>query len=133
MVKSRFDLYNPFDDIILDDPAYAADAVEPNQSVTPQATQPLPSVTPVRAGRTYADIISSPEVQAAGEKQSQMMADIARGPINLFGDVMAQTLGRIAENMVNPEAAERGRRKSEIRKDLQNMFGVAPDRDWETD
>ena len=124
MVKSRFDLYNPFDDIILDDPAYAADAVEPNQSVTPQATQPLPSVTPVRAGRTYADIISSPEVQAAGEKQSQMMADIARGPINLFGDVMARTLGLIAENMVNEEAAQKGRELFQNQKEAAGMFGT---------
>jgi len=121
-------VYNPMDDMILQDPAYAQDAVDPNQSVTPQAVQPVQQVNPapVRAGQTYQEIINQPSVQDEILQGSQTMADIARGPINLFGDVMAQTLGRIAENMVNPEAAERGRRKSEIRKELQNMFGVVP-------
>jgi len=88
----------------------------------------LANFAPVRAGRKYQDIrkFRSQAEQDKLDKSSELMADIARGPINLYGDIMAQTLGRIAENMVNPEAAERGRQKSAIRKEAQKMFDKVP-------
>ena len=123
MVKSRFDLYNPFDDMILDDPAYAADAGD-FQAIQPVAPVNVNVNTPYRAGQTYQEIISRPEVQQQIEQGSQTMADIARGPINLFGDVMARTLGIIAENMVNDEAAQRGRERFQNQKEAAKMFGT---------
>ena len=54
------------------------------------------------------------------------MANIARGPINFVGDVFANTLGVIAENIVNQEEADRGRAKFETRKEAAKMFGVVP-------
>ena len=94
-----------------------------------QAIQPVAPVNenvnaPYRAGQTYQEIISRPEVQEQIKQGSQTMADIARGPINLFGDVMARTLGIIAENMVNEEAAERGRQRFQNEKEAAKMFGV---------
>ena len=62
MVKSRFDLYNPLDDMILEDPAYAADAMD-FQAEQPVAPLNVNVNEPYRAGQTYQEIISSPEVQ----------------------------------------------------------------------
>ena len=101
--------YNPFDDVIENDPAYMANGGQT-----------------YRAGQGYQQVMDQPAVQDEILQGSQTMANIARGPINLYGDIMARTLGVIAENMVNPEAAERGRRKNEIRKELHTMFGVVP-------
>ena len=80
--------YNPFDEIVDSDPAYMQTGGGVERTVIPQRRV------------TYPD-----------DGQSERMANIARGPINLFGDIMAQTLGRVAQNMVNPEAAERGKKK----------------------
>ena len=122
MVKSRFNLYNPFDEMIMEDPAYAADAMD-FQAVQPVAPLNVNVNAPYRAGQTYQEIISRPEVQEQIEQGSQTMADIARGPINFVGDVFAQTLGRIAENMVNEEAAQRGRERFSNQKEAAGMFG----------
>jgi hypothetical protein len=95
--------YNPFDDVIEQDPAYMQTGINPQRSVIPQRRVNYPD-----------------------DGQSERMADIVKAPLNLYGDIMAQTLGRIAENMVNPEAAERGRQKSAIRKEAQRMFDKVP-------
>ena len=123
MVKSRFDLYNPFDDVILDDPAYAADALD-FQAVQPVAPLNVNVNAPYRVGQTYQEIISRPEVQEQIKQRSQTMANIAEGPINFVGDVFAQTLGRIAEAMVNEESAQRGRELFQNEKEAAKMFGV---------
>ena len=122
MVKNRFDLYNPFDDMIMEDPAYATDAMD-SQAIQPVAPVNVNVNAPYRAGKTYQEIISRPEVQEQIEQGSQTMADIARGPINFVGDVFAQTLGRIAENMVNEESAQRGRELFQNQKEAAGMFG----------
>jgi hypothetical protein len=95
--------YNPFDDVIENDPAYMQTGGELQRSILPQR-----------------------RVNYVDDGQSERMADIARGPVNFLGDLFAQTMGRIAENMVNPEAAERGRQKNEINKEIANYFGVVP-------
>jgi len=96
--------YNPFDDVIEQDPAYNMQAsINPQRSVIPQRRVNYPD-----------------------DGQSERMADIVKAPLNLYGDIIAQTFGRIAENMVNPEAAERGRQKSAIRKEAQRMFNKVP-------
>jgi hypothetical protein len=95
--------YNPFDDVIENDPAYMANGGELQRSVLPQR-----------------------RVNYVDDGQSERMADIARGPVNFLGDLFAQTMGRIAENMVNPEAAERGRQKNEINKEIANYYNVVP-------
>ena len=55
MVKSRFDLYNPFDDMILDDPAYAADAMD-FQAIQPVAPVNVNVNAPYRTGQTYQEL-----------------------------------------------------------------------------
>jgi len=95
--------YNPFDEIVDSDPAYMQTGGGVERTVIPQRRV------------TYPD-----------DGQSERMANIARGPINLFGDIMAQTLGRVAQNMVNPEAAERGKKKFAIRQEAAKMFGKVP-------
>tara|TARA_B100001063_G_scaffold233373_1_gene249513 strand:- start:2878 stop:7260 length:4383 start_codon:yes stop_codon:yes gene_type:complete len=95
--------YNPFDDVIENDPAYMQTGGELQRSVLPQR-----------------------RVNYVDDGQSERMAEIARGPVNFIGDIFAQTMGRIAENMVNPEAAERGRQKNEINKEIANYYNVVP-------
>ena len=101
--------YNPFDDVIDQDPAYMANGGQP-----------------YRAGQAYQERITKPAVQEDIARGSETMANIARGPVNFIGDVFAQTLGRVAENMVNPEAAERGRQKFANIKEAAKMFGKVP-------
>ena len=95
--------YNPFDDVIENDPAYMSNEGGLQRSVIPQK-----------------------RVNYIDDGQSERMAEIARSPVNFLGDIFAQTLGRIAENMVNPEAAERGRQKNEINKEIANYYNVVP-------
>jgi len=95
--------YNPFDDVIENDPAYMQTGGELQRSILPQR-----------------------RVNYVDDGQSERMAEIARGPVNFIGDIFAQTIGRIAENMVNPEAAERGRQKNEINKEIANYYNVVP-------
>ena len=104
--------YNPFDDVIDQDPAYMANGGMTNK--------------PYRAGPAYQERITKPAVQEDIARGSQTMANIARGPINFVGDVFAQTLGRLAENMVNPEAAERGRQKFAINKEIAKYYNTVP-------
>ncbi len=101
--------YNPFDDVIEQDPAYMANGGQP-----------------YRAGQAYQERITKPAVQEDIARGSETMANIARGPINFVGDVFAQTLGRLAENMVNPEAAERGRQKFAINKEIAKYYNTVP-------
>ena len=103
--------YNPFDDVILDDPAYMANGGD---------TQPY------RAGQAYKDRITKPAVQEDIARQSELMKSITLEPVNLVGDIFANTLGVIAENLVNQEEADRGREKFETRKEAAKMFNVVP-------
>ena len=113
--------YNPFDDVIENDPAYMQTGDE-----TPL---PKPKIGIDFLGNRQEptrSVIPQRRVNYIDDGQSERMADIARGPVNFLGDLFAQTMGRIAENMVNPEAAERGRQKNEINKEIANYFGVVP-------
>jgi hypothetical protein len=103
--------YNPFDDVILNDPAYMANGGD---------TQPY------RAGQAYKDRITKPAVQEDIARQSELMKSITLEPVNLVGDIFANTLGVIAENLVNQEEADRGREKFETRKEAAKMFNVVP-------
>ena len=104
--------YNPFDDVIEQDPAYMANGGMTNK--------------PYRAGPAYQERITKPAVQEDIARGSETMANIVRGVPNFFGDVIAHTFGIIAENMVNPEAAERGRQKFANIKEASKMFGKVP-------
>ena len=117
---------NPyFDDVILGDnadPAYAADALD-FQAIQPVAPVNVNVNTPYRAGQTYQEIISRPEVQEQIKQGSETMSNIVKGVPNFIGDFLAQTLGRIAENMVNEESAQRGRELFQNQKEAAGMFG----------
>jgi DNA-binding MarR family transcriptional regulator len=54
------------------------------------------------------------------------MKSISLEPVNLVGDIFANTLGVIAENMVNQEEANRGREVFETQKEAARMFNVLP-------
>ena len=89
--------YNPFDDVIENDPAYMQTGDE-----TPL---PKPKIGIDFLGNRQEptrSVIPQRRVNYIDDGQSERMADIARGPVNFLGDLFAQTMGRIAENMVNP-------------------------------
>ena len=120
--------YNPFDDVIDQDPAYMANGGQlpkPKIGIEFLGGQQEP-VQPERSVQPQRSIYPTRRVNYVDDGQSELMADIAREPVNIIGDLFAQTIGRVAENMVDPEAAERGRQKFAIRKEAQKMFGKTP-------
>ena len=95
--------YNPFDDVIDQDPAYAVRDIPLGQTPTESGFQPV------------GEVVTQPP-----------MSNPFDPIINFAGDVIAQTFGRIAENLYNPEAAKRGQKKFAIQQDAAKMFGKVP-------
>jgi len=94
--------YNPFDDVIDQDPAYAVRDIPLGQTPTETGFQPV------------------------GEVIQQPISNPFDPFMNFAGDVIAQTVGRIAENLYDPVAAERGQKKFAIQQDAAKMFGKVP-------
>tara|TARA_R100000654_G_scaffold70113_1_gene100145 strand:+ start:31 stop:4569 length:4539 start_codon:yes stop_codon:yes gene_type:complete len=99
--------YNPFDDVIEQDPAYMAPG---------GAVRDIPlGQTPTETG-----------FQPVGEVVQQPISNPFDPFMNFAGDVIAQTFGRIAENLYDPEAAKRGQKKFAIQQDAAKMLGKVP-------
>jgi hypothetical protein len=109
--------YNPFDDVIENDPAYKMQiggiGNNPVREI-PMAKSPIESNF-------------EPTVGTVAAKDLDAFAGNYMNPIvNTFGDLFAQSIGRVADAMVNEEEAAKGRKKFQDNREVQNFLGKVP-------
>ena len=109
--------YNPFDEVIENDPAYRmVNGGETNNPVReiPMAKSPIESNF-------------EPTVGTVAAKDLDAFAGNFMNPIlNTFGDIYAQSIGRVADAMVNEEEALKGRKKFQDNREVLNFLGKVP-------
>ena len=109
--------YNRFEEVIENDPAYRmVNGGEINNPVReiPMAQSPIESNF-------------EPTVGTVAAKDLDAFAGNFFNPIiNTFGDIYAQSIGRVADAMVNEEEALKGRKKFQDNREVLNFLGKVP-------
>jgi len=109
--------YNPFDDVILNDPAY-------KMQIGGIGNNPVREI-PMALSPKESNF--EPTVGTVAAKDLDAFAGNFMNPIvNTFGDVFAQSIGRVADAMVNEEEAAKGRKKFQDNREVLNFLGKVP-------
>ena len=109
--------YNPFDEVIENDPAYRM--VNGGETNSPVREIPF-AKSPIESN-------FEPTVGTVAAKDLDAFAGNYMDPIaNTFGDFFAQSIGRVADAMVNEEEAAKGRKKFQDNREVQSFLGKVP-------